>query len=348
MPTSKPPWPRRAKRPGRSLAASFSSLTIEQPVPLQRPSAIPLQLSAHQQEALGAVRAALEARAFQAFLLYGVTGSGKTEVYLGAIETALALGRSALLLVPEIALTPQVAAQFYFRFGDRAAILHSAFHDAERSDQWKRIRSGTASVVVGTRSAVFAPVQDVGLIIVDEEHDHSYKQQETPRYNGRDVAVVRAQAAGAVVIMGSATPSLESRYNVERGKYTHAHPSGPHRAAADARGGADRHASRVPRDPEARTTFSRRLLDEVTRRLESREQVMLLHNRRGFSSFVACRACGERVTCVNCAVTLTYHRRDRRMLCHYCSYAEQDPHRLPEVRQRVRPIPRQRVGARRG
>ena len=161
-----------------------------------------------------------QAHEFHTFLLHGVTGSGKTEVYLNAIDAALAEGRSALLLVPEIALTPAVAGQFFSRFGDRVAILHSAFSDAERADQWRRIRAGAAPVVVGTRSGVFAPVRNLGLIVVDEEHDGSYKQEETPRYNGRDVAIVRAQAAGACVVLGSATPSLESRYNAERGKYT--------------------------------------------------------------------------------------------------------------------------------
>src|SRR5260370_999771 len=159
-------------------------------------------------------------RKFRRFLLHGVTGSGKKEVYLCAIDTVLAAGRGALLLVPEIALTPAMAGQFFARFGDRVAILHSAFSDNERAEQWRKIRSGAAGVVVGTRSGVFAPVRNLGLIVVDEEHDQSYKQEETPRYNGRDVAIVRAQAAGVCVILGSATPSLESRYNVQRGKYT--------------------------------------------------------------------------------------------------------------------------------
>src|SRR5262249_24778629 len=158
---------------------------------------------------------ALTSAAFLAFLLEGVTGSGKTEVYLKAIDAALALGRGALLLVPEIALTPAVAGQFHHRFGGRVAILHSAFNDAERAQEWRRIRSGEAGVVVATRSGVFAPVRNLGLIVVDEEHDQSYKQQDTPRYHGRDVAVVRARDAGAVIVLGSATPSLETRYNAE-------------------------------------------------------------------------------------------------------------------------------------
>src|SRR5579883_2658330 len=167
----------------------------------------PAQAAAYEQ-----IRAAICAREFRTFLLHGVTGSGKTEVYLNAIEAVLAQKRGALLLVPEIALTPAVAGQFFARFGDQVAILHSAFTDVERSEQWRRIRSGGATVVVGTRSGVFAPVRNLGLIVVDEEHDGSYKQEETPRYNGRDVAIVRAQHAGACVVLGSATPSLESRY----------------------------------------------------------------------------------------------------------------------------------------
>jgi primosomal protein N' (replication factor Y) (superfamily II helicase) len=320
----------KASETARSLARrKLLALAVEPPVPLQRPSTIPAQLNPDQETALAEVREALKRGAFAPFLLYGVTGSGKTEVYLRAIETVLGLGRSALLLVPEIALTPQVAAQFFFRFGDRVAILHSAFGDAERADQWQRIRSGAASVVVGTRSAVFAPVQNVGLIIVDEEHDHSYKQQETPRYNGRDVAVVRAQGAGAVVLMGSATPSLETRYNVERGKYKLLRL--PERVQQRPMPEVDLIDMRLEfLDTRKQATFSRRLLEEVGQRLAGREQVMLLHNRRGFSSFVACRACGERVTCVNCAVTLTYHKRDRRMLCHYCDYAERVPSECPK------------------
>ena len=191
-----------------------------------------------------AIRDAIQLSEFRTFLLHGVTGSGKTEVYLNAIETALASGRGALLLVPEIALTPAMAGQFFSRFGDRVAILHSAFTDVERSEQWRRIRSGAAGVVVGTRSGVFAPVRNLGLIVVDEEHDQSYKQEETPRYNGRDVAIVRAQAAGACVVLGSATPSLESRYNAERGKYTLLELRDRIEAASHAAGGGDRHARR--------------------------------------------------------------------------------------------------------
>ena len=209
------------------------------------------------------------------------------------------------------------------------AILHSAFTDAERSEQWRRIRSGAASVVVGTRSGVFAPVRNLGLIVVDEEHDQSYKQEETPRYNGRDVAIVRAQAAGACVVLGSATPSLESRYNAERGKYTLLELPG--RIEARPMPQVELIDMRTEfLETRKQATFSRRLLEAVAKRLENGEQTMLLLNRRGFSSFVACRSCGERIQCANCSLTLTFHRRDRRLLCHYCNYAEKVPSVCPK------------------
>src|SRR5580693_3138458 len=209
-----------ASQAARSLARrNLIALESEAPTGVFASEGPPRTLNPHQLEAYQQIEAALRGGKFQTFLVQGVTGSGKTEVYLKSIDACIALGRSALLLVPEIALTPAVAGDFFHRFGDRVAILHSAFHDAERAEQWRRIRGGVATVVVGTRSGVFAPVQNLGLVVIDEEHDQSYKQQDTPRYNGRDVAIVRAQAAAAVAVLGSATPSLESRYNAERGKY---------------------------------------------------------------------------------------------------------------------------------
>ncbi len=282
-----------------------------------------------QQAAFDQIRAAIEEKQYRIFLLHGVTGSGKTEVYLSAIEAVLAAGRSALLLVPEIALTPAMAGQFFSRFGDRVAILHSAFTDTERSDQWRRIRSGAAPVVVGTRSGVFAPVANLGLIVVDEEHDGSYKQEETPRYNGRDVAIVRAQAAGACVILGSATPSLESRYNAQRGKYILLELPG--RIEARPMPTVELIDMRQEfLETRKQATFSRKLMDALAQRLANREQTIILLNRRGFSSFVACRTCGERVQCVNCSVALTFHKRDRRLLCHYCGYAQKVPSVCPQ------------------
>lgn len=286
-------------------------------------------LNPAQQAAFDQIRDAIQAKQFRTFLLHGVTGSGKTEVYLNAIEAALAEGRGALLLVPEIALTPAMAGQFFARFGDRVAILHSAFTDVERTEQWRRIRSGAASVVVGTRSGVFAPVRHLGLIVVDEEHDGSYKQEETPRYHGRDVAVVRAQAAGACVVLGSATPSLESRYNAEKGKYTLIELPG--RIEARPMPAVELIDMRQEfLETRKQSTFSRKLIEALGQRLESGEQTIVLLNRRGFSSFVTCRSCGERVQCANCSLTLTFHKRDRRLLCHYCGYAEKVPSLCPK------------------
>jgi primosomal protein N' (replication factor Y) len=281
-----------------------------------------------QRAAYDEIRAAMEAQRFQTFLLHGVTGSGKTEVYMSAIEAALKMGRGALLMVPEIGLTPAVAGQFQARFGGLVAILHSAFNDKDRAEQWRRLSTGKARVAVGTRSAVFAPVDQLGLIIVDEEHDHSYKQQEAPRYHGRDVAIVRARAMGAVVVLGSATPCLESRYNVERGKSTLLE-------LPDRVGGRPMPEVEIIDmrqeflETRKSALFSRRLLEELGTKLEAGEQAMLLMNRRGHSSSVACRACGERIGCENCAVSMTFHRRDNRLLCHYCDAAIRVPQQCP-------------------
>lgn len=321
-----------ASQAARALARrKVLILEVESPVLPSHPFKARPSLNDHQKIAFDAIRSAVEGKKFQAFLLHGITGSGKTEVYLNAIEATLTLGRNCLLLVPEIALTPAVAGQFYHRFGEGVAILHSAFHDAERAEQWRRIRKGQARVVVGTRSGVFAPVQNLGLIVIDEEHDGSYKQQDNPRYNGRDVAVIRAYNANACVVLGSATPSLESRYNVERGKYTLLEL--PQRVENRPLPEVELIDMRVEFvETRKQATFSRRLLTAIGEKLEAGEQVMLLHNRRGFSSFVACRSCGERLQCINCSVTLTFHRRDRRMLCHYCNYAERVPSVCPKCK----------------
>jgi primosomal protein N' (replication factor Y) len=319
------PVVKNASTAARSLARkSLVSLAAE-PLEIRgAPIRTPHDLNPAQRNAFELIRAAIEARRFATFLLQGVTGSGKTEVYLNAIDAVLAAGRSALLLVPEIALTPAMAGQFFTRFGDKVAILHSAFSDSERAGQWRRIRSSGATVVVGTRSGVFAPVRNLGLIVIDEEHDASYKQEETPRYNGRDVAIVRAQASGACVVLGSATPSLESRFNAASGKYTLLEL--PERIAARPMPNVTLVDMRQEfLETRKNNTFSRVLLDAIADRLKNNEQAMILLNRRGFSSFVACRACGERVECKNCAVTLTWHKRDRRLLCHYCGYAEKVP-----------------------
>ena len=285
-------------------------------------------LNSHQETAFQEIHAALEKGIFQTFLLEGVTGSGKTEVYLRAIEAALALGKNTLLMVPEIALTPAMAGQFFHRFGKQVAVLHSAFGDAERAGQWRRIRNGQARVIAGTRSAVFAPIQNLGLVIVDEEHDGSYKQEETPRYHGRDVALIRARNAQAIAVLGSATPAVETRYNAAQNKYRRL--SLPERVAQRPMPTVKVVDMRVEfLETKRQATFSRELLDQMRLRLGQGEQVMLLLNRRGFSSFMVCRACGERLLCENCSVVLTHHRRDRRMLCHYCGFAAKVPATCP-------------------
>lgn len=321
---------KNARTAARALARrSLINLIVEGPaVPsgYERPAP---RLNPHQNAALQPIQIALAAGEFKAFLLQGVTGSGKTEVYLSAIEIALAAGRNALMLVPEIALTPAVAGQFFHRFGKQVAILHSAFGDSERADQWRRIRNGQARVVVGTRSGVFAPVQNLGLVIVDEEHDGSYKQQETPRYHGRDVAIVRARNVNAIVVLGSATPSVESRYNANQGRY--ALLELPQRIAQRPMPKIQLVDMRTEfLETKRQSTLSRALLDEMQMRLKSGEQTMLLLNRRGFSSFMVCRHCGDRMLCENCSVVLTLHRRDRRMLCHMCGFAEKIPTTCPK------------------
>jgi primosomal protein N' (replication factor Y) (superfamily II helicase) len=320
----------KASAAARSLARRGQvALTLEPlHIPLGPPRP-PHTLNERQQTAFSSIAEAIKTGGFHALLLEGVTGSGKTEVYLAAIDAALARERSALMLVPEIGLTPAVAGQFHHRFGERVAILHSAFLDSERAQQWRRIRSGAARVVVATRSGVFAPLRDLGLIVVDEEHDQSYKQQETPRYHGRDVAVVRARDCGATIVLGSATPSLETRYNTERGKYQRLElPERIERRPLPRVELIDMRQEFL--ETRKQNTFSRALIASVEERLAHGEQAMLLLNRRGFASFVACRACGERMECVNCSVTLTYHRRDRRMLCHYCDYSARVPTRCPK------------------
>jgi primosomal protein N' (replication factor Y) len=282
-----------------------------------------------QKTALGAIISVVDERRFAPMLLHGVTGSGKTAVYLSAMQAVLAKGRSAILLVPEIGLTPAVAADLHQIFGDDVAILHSALSDDERAEQWKRIRSGDSHIVVGTRSAVFAPVADLALIIIDEEHDQSYKQEETPRYHARDVAVMRAKMSNAAVVLGSATPSLETYYNALHGKYRLLEL--PERIE-------NRPLPEVEiidmRDEFQRThkdaILSRRLLEEIGERLERHEQVMVLLNRRGYSSFVLCRSCGETVQCKNCAIAMTYHKREHRLICHYCGYMRPAPRTCPK------------------
>jgi primosomal protein N' (replication factor Y) len=296
-------------------------------------------LNETQMEALSSIVAATAQGGFRPILLYGVTGSGKTSVYFAAMQRALDAGKSALLLVPEIGLTPAMAGQMFAAFGTQVALLHSALTPDERAEQWHRIRRGEARIVVGTRSAVFAPMVDLGLILVDEEHDTSYKQEETPRYHGRDVAVMRAKFNEAVVVLGSATPSLESWSNSERGRYQHIEM-------------LTRVMSRplptvelVDMRTEFRETgkeeiFSGQLIAETQATLDRDEQVIILLNRRGYSFTVLCRSCGEKIECENCAIAMTYHKPivgsdlhahpGDRLECHYCGFRRAVPKRCPK------------------
>jgi primosomal protein N' (replication factor Y) (superfamily II helicase) len=289
-----------------------------------RPSSFDFDLNPAQLSALHRVREAVEKRKFCGMLLHGVTGSGKTAVYLAGMRSVLEAGRSAILLVPEIGLTPAVAADLYQIFGDEVAILHSALSDKERAEQWHRIKNGEARMVVGTRSAVFAPVADLALIIVDEEHDSSYKQEETPRYHARDVAVMRAKMAGAVVVLGSATPSLESYFNATKNKY----------ALVELPDRVERRPLPEVEIIDMRQEFqetgqeqviSRRLIAEIKDRFERKEQVMVLLNRRGYSPVALCRTCGKTLQCQNCAIAMTHHKREHKMICHYCGYTAPVP-----------------------
>lgn len=277
-----------------------------------------------QRAALTAITAAVEARKFRGALLHGVTGSGKTAVYLTAMHAVLESGRSSILLVPEIGLTPAVAADLHQIFGQEVAILHSGLSGEERAEQWHRIRRGDARVVVGTRSAVFAPVPDLALIIVDEEQDPSYKQEENPRYHARDVAVMRAKMAGATVVLGSATPSLESYFNATHDKYALIELPGrveqrplPEVEILDMR--------QEYQETGSEQVISRQLAKEIGERLERKEQVMVLLNRRGYSPVVLCRACGKTLECKNCAIALSLHKRAHRMECHYCGFTAAVP-----------------------
>ena len=264
---------------------------------------------------------------FRVALVHGVTGSGKTELYLRVAEHALSAGRRTLVMVPEIALTPAVALAFRLRFGDRVAIQHSGLSDGERHDQWQRIRRNDVDVVVGTRSAIFAPLTSVGVIVVDEEHDGSYKQQDSPRYNGRDLAIVRGQQEGALVVLGSATPSMESFQNASRGRYELI----PLERRVLDRPLATVHTINM-RDEFAEVgpgvILSRALSEAIAGRLSRKEQVLLLLNRRGFSTAVFCRQCGGTVECPNCSVSLVVHGRTG-AACHYCNYSTRVPRSCP-------------------
>ena len=281
-----------------------------------------------QSEAFELIKKALDSESYQAFLLFGITGSGKTEIYIRAMKTALESGKSSLMLVPEISLTPVFSRRLRAVFGDEVAILHSSLSAGERFDEWRRIRKGSARVVIGTRSAIFAPLVNVGIIIVDEEHDGSYRQQESPFYNARDLAVVRANFAQAIVVLGSATPSLETFYNAKQGKYTLL--TLPNRIDNGRLAKAELVDMRnVFRENGKDEVFSPELLTAIEETHAKGEQSIILLNRRGFSQFVLCRSCGETIRCQNCDITLTFHRRDNVLMCHYCGFRAKVPTKCP-------------------
>ena len=304
--------------------ASKGILRLDEEQAIRSPESLPAEPSAgpapsiEQRRCLDAVLEAVGARRYQPFLLHGVTGSGKTEVYFRAVEAAVAGGRSALILVPEIALTPLLMRAATGRFGRTVAVLHSELSAGERHDQWWRIREGEARVVVGARSAVFAPLPDLGLVVVDEEHEAAYTQEESPRYHGRDVAVVRAKLEGAPVVLGSATPSLESFENARKGKY--ALLALPSRIGARGLPRVEivdrREALKAGSDP----ILTPPLREALAACLARREQALMLLNRRGWATSLLCRECGQQAGCPHCSVFLTLHQRGRVALCHYCGY----------------------------
>ena len=288
----------------------------------------PLKLTPEQQQALDLCKSQIS-NPEKPVLIHGVTGSGKTEVYLQAIEHALHQGRDSIVLVPEISLTPQTVERFRARFpNQQITVLHSHLSAGERHDQWHKIRDGQSHIVIGARSAVFAPVQALGLIVIDEEHETSYKQEESPRYNARDVAVVRAKLERAAVVLGSATPSLESFYNANRGRYTLTtlshrvdHRKMPLIRIVDMRQEAIRR--------KGLHVLSARLRDAIQARLDKKEQIILFLNRRGYATHMFCPKCGYVAQCPNCSVSLTYHRKAEQLSCHLCGYVAGTPKACP-------------------
>ena len=291
----------------------------------------PFDLMVEQQTALNTITASMDQAKPGTVLLHGVTGSGKTEVYLQAIQHALDKGQGAIVLVPEIALTPQTVDRFRSRFGDCVAVLHSNLSDGERHDEWHRIRSGEALIAIGARSALFSPIENPGLIVVDEEHEATYKQDESPRYNARDVSVMRGHLENCCVVLGSATPAMESFNNVREGRYELAEMlmrvddrSMPLMRVVDMRIEAERDGR-----PQI---FSSELVQGMYDRLNCNEQVILFLNRRGFSSSLQCEQCGYVAECAECSVSMTYHKRAHKLLCHICGAEEKVPDRCPECR----------------
>lgn len=285
------------------------------------------QLTDDQQEAYKSILESIQAHQQRTYLLHGVTGSGKTEVYLQAIEEVLKLGRQAMMLVPEIALTPQMVLRFKRRFGDEVAVLHSGLSKGERYDEWQKIRDGKASVSVGARSSVFAPFKNLGMIIIDEEHESSYKQEDYPRYQARDIAQWRSQYHQCPLILGSATPSLETYARAEKGVYELL--SLPNRVNQQALPEIEIVDMRTELSSGNRSMFSEQLRKSIQQRLDKNEQIMLFLNRRGYASFMLCRDCGHVPQCPNCDISLTYHKSTDQLKCHYCGHQEVPPNKCP-------------------
>lgn len=285
------------------------------------------QLTDDQQEAYKSILESIQAHQQRTYLLHGVTGSGKTEVYLQTIEEVLKLGRQAMMLVPEIALTPQMVLRFKRRFGDEVAVLHSGLSKGERYDEWQKIRDGKASVSVGARSSVFAPFKNLGMIIIDEEHESSYKQEDYPRYQARDIAQWRSQYHQCPLILGSATPSLETYARAEKGVYELL--SLPNRVNQQALPEIEIVDMRAELSSGNRSMFSEQLRKSIQQRLDKNEQIVLFLNRRGYASFMLCRDCGHVPQCPNCDISLTYHKSTNQLKCHYCGHQEVPPNKCP-------------------
>ena len=290
-----------------------------------------LKLNNDQVLALNEIVNEIDKKEFSSILLHGITGSGKTEVYIQAIGKTIKHGKKAIVLVPEISLTPQLVSRFKSRFGEKVAVLHSALMPGERFDEWQKIYNGTVDVAVGARSAIFAPFKNVGLIVVDEEHDSSYKQEDVPSYNARDVAIVRGKLQNCAVILGSATPSFESFYNTIIGKYKYLKLEKrigdkplPEVEIVDIR------KSFRKNNNDEFSICSEKVIESIKSVLKNNEQAILFINRRGYANFIQCTECGESLRCPNCSVTLTYHKKEKSLKCHYCDYSiplsEKCPH----------------------
>lgn len=312
----------------KGVLSEFDQEIYRDPYHGKTKTSAPLTLTDEQQKVISPILEDISSNQHRVYLCHGVTGSGKTEIYLQSIEKVIEMGKEAIVLVPEISLTPQMVERFKSRFGSEVAVLHSGLSRGEKYDEWRKIHKGEVSVVVGARSAVFAPFANLGIIIIDEEHESSYKQEENPRYHARDVAIFRGEFHHCPVILGSATPSLESYARAQKGVY--------HLSTLAERVNKKAMPPTVIVDmrEELRegnhSMFSEVLLEKLKNRLEANEQSVLFLNRRGYSTFVLCRDCGFVLTCPHCDISLTYHRNSQQMKCHYCGYLEPVPKQCPQ------------------